>query len=82
MDIKNINTKVVGNHTQAMKHMGKLSLKIEIITEYVEQQILSYKQININSPQISPEEASYNVGAVDALTKVLEMLKKDCKDFG
>ena len=76
MDIRNINTKVVGNHTQAMKHMGKLSLKIEIITEYVEQQILSYKQININSPQISPEEASHNVGAVDALTTVLEMLRK------
>jgi len=76
MDIKNIDPKVVGNHTQAMKHMGKLSLKIEIITEYVEQQILSYKQININSPQISPEEASYNVGAVDALTTVLEMLRK------
>ena len=76
MDIKNIDPKVVGNHTQAMKHMGKLSLKIEIITEYVEQQILSYKQININSPQISPEEASHNVGAVDALTKVLEMLRK------
>ena len=76
MGTKNINPKVVGNHTQAMKHMGKLSLKIEIITEYVEQQILSYKQININSPQISPEEASYNVGAVDALTTVLEMLRK------
>ena len=76
MDIKNIDPKVVGNHTQAMKHMGKLSLKIEIITEYVERQILSYKQININSPQISPEEASHNVGAVDALTKVLEMLRK------
>ncbi len=76
MDIKNIDPKVVGNHTQAMKHMGKLSLKIEIITEYVEQHILSYKQININSPQISPEKASYNVGAVDALEKVLEMLRK------
>ena len=82
MDIKNINTKVVGNHTQAMKQMGKLSLKIEIITDYVEKQILSYKQINILSQQISAEEASHNVGAVDALTKVLEMLKKDCKDFG
>ena len=82
MDIKNINTKVVGNHTQAMKHMGKLSLKIEIITEYVEKQILSYKQINILSQQISAEEASHNVGAVDALEKVLEMLKKECKDFG
>ena len=76
MDIKNIDPKVVGNHTQAMKHMGKLSLKIEIITEYVEQQILSYKQININSSQISPEKASYNIGAVDALEKVLEMLRK------
>ena len=75
-DIKNINPKVVGNHTQAMKHMGKLSLKIEIITEYVEQQILSYKQINIHSQTISAEEASHNVGAVDALTKVLEMLRK------
>ena len=76
MDIKNIDPKVVGNHTQAMKHMGKLSLKIEIITEYVEQQILSYKQININSSQISPEKASYNIGAVDALEKVLEMFRK------
>ena len=76
MDIKNIDPKVVGNHTQAMKHMGKLSLKIEIITEYVEHQILSYKQININSSQISPEKASYNIGAVDALEKVLEMLRK------
>ena len=76
MGIKNINPKVVGNHTQAMKHMGKLSLKIEIITEYVEQQILSYKQININSQAISAEEASHNVGAVDALEKVLEMLRK------
>ena len=54
----------------------KLSLKIEIITEYVEQQILSYKQININSQAISAEEASHNVGAVDALEKVLEMLRK------
>ena len=81
MDIKNINTKVVGNHTQAMKHMGKLSLKIEIITEYVEQQILEYKKININSPQISAHEASYNVGAVEALEKVLKKLKKDCKEF-
>ena len=53
MDIKNINPKVVGNHTQAMKHMGKLSLKIEIITDYVEKQILSYKQINIHSQTIS-----------------------------
>ena len=81
MDIKSTNTKVVGNHTQAMKHMGKLSLKIEIITEYVEQQILEYKKINIHSPQISAHEASYNVGAVEALEKVLKKLKKDCKDF-
>ena len=81
MDIKNINTKVVGNHTQAMKHMGQLSLKIETITDQVEKMILDYKKININSPQISPEEASYNRGAVDALQKVLENLKKDCKHF-
>ena len=82
MDIKNINTKVVGNHTQAMKHMGKLSLKIENITEAVEKQILEYKKANIHSSSPSPVVMSYNVGAVDALTKVLEMLKKDCKDFG
>ena len=81
MAIKNINTKVVGNHTQAMKHMGKLSLKIETITAQVEKMILEYKKINITSPQISAEEASYNRGAVDALTKVLKMLKKDCNDF-
>jgi len=37
---------------------------------------MEHKNINIHSPQISPEEASYNVGAVDALTKVLEMLKE------
>ena len=43
--------------------------------------ILEYKKINITSPQISAEEASYNRGAVDALTKVLEMLKKDCNYF-
>ena len=81
MDIRNINTKVVGNHTQAMKHMGRLSLKIETITDQVEKMILDYKKININSPQISPEEASYNRGAVDALQKVLKNLKKDCKEF-
>ncbi len=40
MDIRNINTKVVGNHTQAMKHMGRLSLKIETITDQVEKMIL------------------------------------------
>jgi hypothetical protein len=81
MGIKNTNLKVVGNHSQAMKHMGNLSLKIEIITEYVEQQILEYKKINIHSPQISAHEASYNIGAVEALEKVLKKLKKDCKDF-
>ena len=81
MDIRNINTKVVGNHTQAMKHMGQLSLKIETITDQVEKMILDYKKININSQAISSEEASYNRGAVDALQKVLENLKKDCKEF-
>ena len=82
MDIRNINTKVVGNHTQAMKHMGRLSLKIETITDQVEKMILEYKKINIHSSNPSPVVMSYNVGAVDALTKVLETLKKDCKDFG
>ena len=81
MDIRNINTKVVGNHTQAMKHMGRLSLKIEAITDQVEKKILDYKKINITSPQISAHEASYNIGAVEALEKVLENLKKDSKDF-
>ena len=81
MDIKSTNTKVVGNHTQAMKHMGRLSLKIETITDQVEKMILHYKKINITSPQISAHEASYNIGAVEALEKVLENLKKDCKDF-
>mgnify|MGYP003122687292 CR=1 FL=1 len=82
MGIKNINTKVVGNHTQAMKHMGRLSLKIEAITDQVEKMILEYKKINIHSPQISAHESSSNIGAVEALEKVLENLKKDCKDFG
>ena len=82
MDIRNINTKVVGNHTQAMKHMGRLSLKIEAITDQVENMILEYKKINIHTQDISAHEASYNVGAVEALEKVLENLKKDCKDFG
>ena len=81
MDIKNINTKVVGNHTRAMKHMGQLSLKIETITDQVEKMILEHKKININSTRISAHEASYNIGAVEALEKVLENLKKDCKDF-
>ena len=82
MDIKITNTKVVGNHTQAMKHMGRLSLKIETITDQVEKMILEYKKINIHTQDISAHEASYNVGAVEALEKVLEKLKKDCKDFG
>ena len=82
MDIRNINTKVVGNHTQAMKHMGRLSLKIETITDQVEKMILEHKKINIHSQVLSAHEASYNRGAVDALEKVLENLKKDCKDFG
>ena len=81
MDIKNTNLKVVGNHSQAMKHMGHLSLKIETITDQVEKMILEHKKINIHSPQISAHEASYNIGAVEALEKVLKKLKKDCKDF-
>ena len=81
--INNLYTKTLSdNHIKAMKHMGKLSLKVETITDQVKKTIIEHKNINIHSPQISPEEASYNVGAVDALTKVLEMLKKDCKDFG
>ena len=72
----------IGNYNiEAIKHMGKLSLKIETITDQVEKMILDYKKINIHSPQISAHEASYNVGAVEALEKVLEKLKKDCKDF-
>ena len=82
MDIRSINTKVVGNHSQAMKHMGRLSLKIETITDQVEKMILEHKKINIHSTQISAHEASYNIGAVEALEKVLKKLKKDCKDFG
>ena len=73
----------IGNYNiEAVKHMGKLSLKIEAITDQVEKMILDYKKINIYSPQISAHEASYNIGAVEALEKVLENLKKDCKDFG
>tara|TARA_B100001113_G_scaffold337251_1_gene318258 strand:+ start:767 stop:1054 length:288 start_codon:yes stop_codon:yes gene_type:complete len=73
----------IGNYNiEAIKHMGKLSLKIETITDQVEKMILDYKKINIHSPQISAHEASYNVGAVEALEKVLKKLKKDCKDFG
>jgi len=69
-------------YIDAMKHMGKLGLKIETIRDQVEKMILDYKKINIHSPQISAHEASYNVGAVEALEKVLENLKKDCNKFG
>ena len=73
----------IGNYNvEAIKHMGKLSLKIETITDQVEKMILEYKKINIHTQDISAHEASYNVGAVEALKKVLEKLKKDCKDFG
>jgi len=73
----------IGNYNiEAIKHMGKLSLKIETIRDQVEKMILEHKKININSPRISAHEASYNIGAVEALEKVLENLKKDCKDFG
>ena len=73
----------IGNYNiEAIKHMGKLGLKIETITDQVEKMILEHKKINITSPQISAHEASYNIGAVEALEKVLENLKKDCKDFG
>ena len=72
----------IGNYNiEAIKHMGKLSLKIETIRDQVENMILEHKKINIHSPQISAHEASYNVGAVEALEKVLENLKKDCNDF-
>ena len=43
--------------------------------------ILEHKKINIHSQEISAHEASYNIGAVEALEKVLKKLKKDCKDF-
>ena len=73
----------IGNYNiEAIKHMGKLSLKIETIRDQVEKMILEHKKININSTRISAHEASYNIGAVEALEKVLENLKKDCKDFG
>ena len=73
----------IGNYNiEAIKHMGKLSLKIETITDQVEKMILDYKKINIHTQVLSAHEASYNRGAVDALEKVLENLKKDCKDFG
>ena len=73
----------IGNdNIEAVKHMGKLSLKIEAITDQVEKMILEHKKINIHTQEISAHEASYNIGAVEALEKVLEKLKKDCKDFG
>ena len=61
--------------------MGELSLKIETITKEVKKQIIEHKKVNIHSTVITPEEASYNRGAVDALTKVSKMLRKECKDF-
>jgi hypothetical protein len=80
--INKLYTKTISdNHIKAMKHMGKLSLKMETITDQVKKAIIEHKQINIHSPRISAHEASYNVGAVEALEKVLENLKKDCKDF-
>ena len=56
-------------------------MKIQTILEQTEKKILDLKKKNIHSPEISPEEASYNVGAVDHLTKVVELLSKDSKDF-
>ena len=64
-----------------LKLILALELKITHIKEYVEKEILTLKQKNIHSPEISAEEASYNVGAVDHLTKVLDMLNKPNKDF-
>ena len=64
-----------------IKLILSLELKITHSKEYVEKEILTLKQKNIHSPEISAEEASYNVGAVDHLTKVLDMLNKPNKDF-
>ena len=47
----------------------------------VEKEILELKKINIHNPDISTEEASHNVGAVKYLTKVVELLEKDSKEF-
>ena len=64
-----------------IKLILSLELKITHSKEYVEKEILTLKQKNIHSPEISAEEASYNVGAVDHLTKVLDILDKPNKDF-
>ena len=64
-----------------IKLILSLELKITHSKEYVKKEILTLKQKNIHSPEISAEEASYNVGAVDHLTKVLDMLNKPNKDF-
>ena len=64
-----------------IKLILSLELKITHIKEYVKKEILTLKQKNIHSPEISAEEASYNVGAVDHLTKVLDILDKPNKDF-
>ena len=74
MDTKNIDKK-------QLKLILALELKITHIKEYVEKEILELKKININSPDISTEEASHNVGAVKYLTKVVELLEKDSKEF-
>ena len=64
-----------------LKLILSLEMKIQTILEQTEKKILDLKKKNIHSPKISPEEASYNVGAVEQLTKVVELLSKDSKDF-
>ena len=64
-----------------LKLILSLEMKIQTILEQTEKKILELKKKNIHRPKISPEEASYNVGAVDHLTKVVELLSKDSKDF-
>ena len=64
-----------------LKLILALELKITHIKEYIEKEILELKKINIHSPDISTEEASHNVGAVKYLTKVVELLEKDSKEF-
>ena len=51
-----------------LKLILSLEMKIQTILEQTEKKILDLKKKNIHSPKISPEEASYNVGAVDHLT--------------
>jgi|TARA_Y100000401_G_scaffold48215_1_gene37443 hypothetical protein len=64
-----------------LKLILSLEMKIQTILEQTEKKILDLKKKNIHSPEISPEEASYNVGAIDHLTKVVKLLRKDSKDF-